>query len=45
VTTFLVSLLVWETVHDLPDVSVVAGHSLGEFTALVAAACSPATTR
>ena len=36
VTTFLVSLLVWETVHDLPDVSVVAGHSLGEFTALVA---------
>lgn len=34
--TFLVSLLVWETLHDLPDVSVVAGHSLGEFTALVA---------
>ncbi|MCW2681207.1 MAG: fabD [Frankiales bacterium] len=37
VTTFLVSLLVWETLHDLPDVAVVAGHSLGEFTALVAA--------
>ena len=37
VTTFLLSLLVWETLHDLPDVSVVAGHSLGEFTALVAA--------
>ena len=36
VTTFLLSLLVWESVHDLPDVSVVAGHSLGEFTALVA---------
>jgi [acyl-carrier-protein] S-malonyltransferase len=36
VTTFLVSLLVWETLHDLPDVSVVAGHSLGELTALVA---------
>ena len=36
VTTFLVSLLVWETLHDLPDVTVVAGHSLGEFTALVA---------
>ena len=35
-TTFLVSILVWETVHDLPDVSVVAGHSLGELTALVA---------
>jgi [acyl-carrier-protein] S-malonyltransferase len=37
ITTFLVSLLVWETVHDLPGVTVVAGHSLGEFTALVAA--------
>lgn len=37
VTTFLVSLLVWETLHDLPDVTVVAGHSLGEFSALVAA--------
>lgn len=37
VTTFLVSMLVWETLHDLPDVSVVAGHSLGELTALVAA--------
>lgn len=36
VATFLVSLLVWETLHDLPDVSVVAGHSLGELTALVA---------
>jgi [acyl-carrier-protein] S-malonyltransferase len=36
VTTFLVSLMAWETLHDLPDVSVVAGHSLGEFTALVA---------
>lgn len=36
VATFLVSLLVWEMLHDLPDVSVVAGHSLGEFTALVA---------
>lgn len=35
-TTFLLSLLVWEAVHDLPDVSVVAGHSLGDFTALVA---------
>ena len=37
VATFLVSMLVWETLHDLPDVVVVAGHSLGEFTALVAA--------
>jgi [acyl-carrier-protein] S-malonyltransferase len=37
VTTFLVSLLAWEALHDLPDVSVVAGHSLGDFTALVAA--------
>jgi [acyl-carrier-protein] S-malonyltransferase len=36
-TTFLASLLVWEALHDLPDVAVVAGHSLGEFTALVAA--------
>lgn len=36
-TTFLVSMLVWETLHDLPDVSVVAGHSLGELSALVAA--------
>ena len=36
-TTFLVSLLAWEALHELPDVAVVAGHSLGEFTALVAA--------
>jgi [acyl-carrier-protein] S-malonyltransferase len=36
VTTFLVSMLAWESLHDLPDVAVVAGHSLGEFTALVA---------
>ena len=36
VTTFLVSLLVWDALHDLPDVAVVAGHSLGELTALVA---------
>lgn len=35
--TFLLSLLVWESLHDLPDVVVVAGHSLGEFPALVAA--------
>ena len=35
--TFLASLLVWQTVQDLPGVAVVAGHSLGEFTALVAA--------
>ena len=35
--TFVSSLLVWQAVHDLPDVVVVAGHSLGEFTALVAA--------
>lgn len=37
VTTFLLSLMVWETLHDLPGVAVVAGHSLGEYTALVAA--------
>lgn len=37
VTTFLVSLLAWEALHELPDVAVVAGHSLGELTALVAA--------
>lgn len=37
VTTFLLSLMVWETLHDLPDVVVVAGHSLGEYTGLVAA--------
>lgn len=36
-TTFLVSMLVWDALHHLPDVAVVAGHSLGEFTALVAA--------
>lgn len=37
ITTFLMSLLVWEALHDLPDVTVVAGHSLGDFTALVVA--------
>ena len=37
VATFLVSLLVLEALHDLPEVAVVAGHSLGDFTALVAA--------
>lgn len=37
VATFLVSLLVWDALHDVPDVVAVAGHSLGEFPALVAA--------
>ena len=34
--TFLASLLAWQALPDL-DVAVVAGHSLGEYTALVAA--------
>lgn len=34
--TFLVSLLAWQALPEL-DVAVVAGHSLGELTALVAA--------
>lgn len=37
IATFLVSMLAWEALHDLPGVSMVAGHSLGDFTALVAA--------
>lgn len=36
VSTFLTSLLVWRALPDL-DIAVVAGHSLGEFSALVAA--------
>ena len=35
VSTFLVSLLVWKALHGLPDVVALAGHSLGELTALV----------
>lgn len=35
VSTFLVSVLAWEALHDLPDVVAVAGHSLGELTSLV----------
>lgn len=35
VSTFLVSVLAWEALHGLPDVVAVAGHSLGELTALV----------
>lgn len=34
--TFLVSLLAWEAARDRVEASVVAGHSLGELTALVA---------
>lgn len=35
VSTFLVSVLAWEALHELSDVVAVAGHSLGELTALV----------
>ena len=35
--TFLSSMLAWQAAQHLPGVAVVAGHSLGEFTALVAA--------
>ena len=35
--TFLASMLVWQALPETPDVRVVAGHSLGELTALVVA--------